>query len=76
LKNYWLANYLSVISMLLLRGVYCATMIFHFHFTHQYSREGVESEWAKNAPFLHVNYVSNTVWGIVFTLCFVRDAFL
>lgn len=40
LKLYWLANYISVLSMLLLTVVCWATMLFHFPFTLQYSREG------------------------------------
>lgn len=76
LKFYWLANYLSVLSMLLLTVVCWATMICHFPFTLQYSREGVEPERARSAPFMHVNYVITAVWGIVFTLGFALDAFL
>jgi len=76
LKLYWLANYISVLSMLLLTVVCWATMLFHFPFTLQYSREGVEPERAKSAPFMHVNYVITGVWGIVFTLGFALDAFL
>ncbi len=75
-KLYWLANYISVLSMLLLTLVCWATMLFHFPFTLQYSREGVEPERAKSAPFMHVNYVITGVWGIVFTLGFALDAFL
>ena len=76
LKLYWLANYISVLSMLLLTLVCWATMLFHFPFTLQYSREGVEPERVKSAPFMHVNYVITGVWGIVFTLGFALDAFL
>ena len=61
LKLYWLANYISVLSMLLLTVVCWATMIFHFPFTLQYSREGVEHERARRAPFMHVNYVITAV---------------
>ena len=76
LKQYWLANYISVLSMMLLMVVCWATMLFHFPFTLQYSREGVEPERAKSAPFMHVNYIITAVWGIVFTLGFAVDAFL
>ncbi len=76
LKLYWLANYISVLSMLLLTVVCWATILFHFPFTLQYSRIGVEPERAKSAPFMHVNYVITAVWGIVFTLGFALDAFL
>jgi hypothetical protein len=76
LKLYWLANYISVLSMALLMVVCWTTMLFHFPFTLQYSREGVEPERVKSAPFMHVNYVITAVWGIVFTLGFALDAFL
>jgi len=76
LKLYYLANYLSVLSMLTLTVVCWVTMLFRFPFTLQYSREGVEPERAKSAPFMHVNYVITGVWGIVFTLGFALDAFL
>jgi len=61
LKLYWLANYISVLSMLLLTVVCWATMIFHFPFTLQYSREGVEHERDRRAPFMYVNYVITAV---------------
>ena len=51
-------------------------MLFHFPFTLQYSREGVEPERAKSAPFMRVNYIITAVWGIAFTLGFAVDAFL
>jgi glucan phosphoethanolaminetransferase (alkaline phosphatase superfamily) len=76
LKQYWLANYISVLSMLVLTIVCWATMLFHFPFTLQYSREGVEPERAKSAPFMRVNYIITSVWGIAFTLGFAVDAFL
>lgn len=76
LKYYYLANYISVLSMLLLMVVCWATMLFHFPFTLQYSREGVEPERAKSAPFMRVNYIITAVWGIVFTLGFAVDFFL
>ncbi len=76
LKYYWLANYISVLSMLILTIVCWGTMLFHFPFTLQYSREGVEPERAKSAPFMHVNYIITAVWGIAFTLGFAIDAFL
>jgi glucan phosphoethanolaminetransferase (alkaline phosphatase superfamily) len=76
LKLYWLANYISVLSMLLLTLVCWATMLFRFPFTLQYSREGVEPERAKSAPFMRVNYIITAAWGIAFTLGFALDAFL
>jgi hypothetical protein len=76
LKNYWLANYISLLSMLVLMVVCWVTMLFHFPFTLQYSREGVEPERVKSAPFMRVNYIITTVWGIVFTLGFAIDFFL
>jgi glucan phosphoethanolaminetransferase (alkaline phosphatase superfamily) len=76
LQQYYLANYLAVLSMLILTVVCWATMLFHFPFTLQYSREGVEPERAQSAPFLHVNYIITAVWGIAFTLGFLVNAFL
>ncbi|MEN6442775.1 MAG: hypothetical protein ABFC71_03370 [Methanoregula sp.] len=76
LKQYHLANYISVLSMLMLTIVCWATMLFHFPFTLQYSREGVEPERAKSVPFMRVNYIITAVWGIAFTLSFAIDAFL
>jgi glucan phosphoethanolaminetransferase (alkaline phosphatase superfamily) len=68
LQQYYLANYISVFSMLILTAVCWATMLFRFPFTLQYSREGVEPERARSAPFLRVNYIITAVWGIAFTL--------
>ena len=76
LKQYHLANYISVLSMLILTVVCWATMLFRFPFTLQYSREGVEPERAKSAPFMRVNYIITAVWGIAFTLGLAVDAFL
>ncbi|WP_321507271.1 hypothetical protein [uncultured Methanoregula sp.] len=76
LKLYWLANYIAVLSMLTLMIVCWATILFRFPFTLQYSREGVEPERVKSAPFMHVNYIITAVWGIAFTLGFAVDAFL
>jgi hypothetical protein len=76
LKHYYLANYISVLSMLTLTLVCWATMLFRFPFTLQYSREGVEPERVKSAPFMRVNYIITAVWGIVFTLGLAVDAFL
>jgi len=76
LKLYYLANYLSVLSMLTLTVVCWVTMLFRFPFTLQYSREGVEPERAKSAPFMRVNYIITAAWGIVFTLGTLVDAFL
>ena len=76
LKHYWLANNISVLSMLILTIVCWATMLFHFPFTLQYSREGVEPERAKSASFMQANYIITAVWGIAFTLGFAVDAFL
>jgi hypothetical protein len=76
LKHYPLANYISVLSMLLLTVVCWATMLLHFPFTLQYSREGVEPERAASPPFMRVNYIITAVWGIAFTLGFAVDAFL
>jgi glucan phosphoethanolaminetransferase (alkaline phosphatase superfamily) len=76
LKQYHLANYISVLSMLTLTIVCWVTMLFHFPFTLQYSREGVEPERAKSAPFMRVNYIITAAWGLAFTLGFAVDAFL
>jgi len=76
LKQYHLANYISVLSMLILTVVCWATMLIRFPFTLQYSREGVEPERAKSAPFMRVNYIITAVWGIAFTLGLAVDAFL
>lgn len=76
LKQYHLANYISVLSMLILTVVCWATMLFRFPFTLQYSREGIEPERARSAPFMRVNYIITAVWGIAFTLGLAVDAFL
>jgi glucan phosphoethanolaminetransferase (alkaline phosphatase superfamily) len=76
LKHYWLASYISLLSMLLLTIVCWATIVFHFPFTLQYSREGVEPERAASAPFMRVNYIITAVWGVAFTLGFAVNAFL
>ena len=76
LQQYYLANYLAVLSMLILTLVCWATMLFHFPFTLQYSREGVEPERAQSAPFMRVNYIITAVWGIAFTLGLAVNAYL
>jgi len=76
LKMYPLASYISVLSMLILTVVCWATMLFHFPFTLQYSREGVDPERVKSAPFMRVNYIITAVWGVAFTLSTAIDAFL
>jgi glucan phosphoethanolaminetransferase (alkaline phosphatase superfamily) len=76
LHQYYLANYLSVLSMLILTVVCWATMLVRFPFTLQYSREGIDPERAKSAPFMRVNYIITAVWGIAFTLSTAIDAFL
>jgi len=76
LKQYYLANYLSVLSMLVLTLVCWGGMLFRFPFTLQYSREGVEPERAKSALFMRVNYIITAVWGIAFTLGFAIDAYI
>ncbi|MGB8220364.1 MAG: hypothetical protein WCE46_08290 [Methanoregula sp.] len=76
LKMYPLASYISVLSMLILTLVCWATMLFRFPFTLQYSREGVDPERVKSAPFMRVNYIITAVWGIAFTLSTAIDAFL
>ncbi len=76
LKQYYVANYISVLSMLLLTVVCWATMLFHFPFTLQYSREGVDPERARSAPFMRVNYIITGVWAIAFTLALIVDTFL
>jgi len=76
LKLYPLANYISVLSMLILTVVCWATMLFRFPFTLQYSREGVDPERVKSAPFMRVNYIITAVWGVAFTLSTAIDAFL
>ncbi|MGA2699004.1 MAG: hypothetical protein ABSE74_05105 [Methanoregula sp.] len=76
LKLYPLASYISVLSMLILTLVCWATMLFRFPFTLQYSREGVDPERVKSAPFMRVNYIITAVWGVAFTLGTAIDAFL
>jgi hypothetical protein len=76
LQQYYLANYIAALSMLILTLVCWATMLFHFPFTLQYSREGVEPERAKSAPFMQVNYIITGVWGIAFTLGLAVNAYL
>jgi len=76
LRQYYLANYLSVLSMLVLTIVCWATILFHFPFTLQYSREGVDPERVKSPSFMRVNYIITAVWAIAFTLGFAIDAFL
>ncbi|HVP96611.1 hypothetical protein [Methanoregula sp.] len=76
LKQYYLANYLSVLSMLVLTLVCWASIAFRFPFTLQYSREGVEPERAASALFLRVNYIITAVWAIAFTLGFAIDEFI
>ena len=76
LKQYYLANYIAVLSMLLLTIVCWATILFHFPFTLQYSREGVEPERVKSALFMRINYIITAVWAIAFTLGFAIDGFI
>ena len=76
LRQYYIANYISVCSMLILTGVCWATMLFRFPFTLQYSREGVEPERARSAPFMRVNYIITAVWGLAFTLSFLVNVVL
>ncbi|MFZ0004393.1 MAG: hypothetical protein WCC86_11290 [Methanoregula sp.] len=76
LRQYYIANYLAASSMLLLAIVCWATILFHFPFTLQYSREGVDPERAKSALFIRVNYIITAVWAFAFTLGFGVDAFL
>src|SRR5208337_5526285 len=63
LRQYYIANYLAASSMLLLAIVCWATILFHFPFTLQYSREGVDPERAKSALFIRVNYIITAVWA-------------
>ena len=76
LKYYYLANYIAVLSMLLLTIVCWATILCRFPFTLQYSREGVDPERVKSALFMRVNYIITAVWAIAFTLGFAIDAFI
>ena len=61
LQQYYLANYLSVLSMLILTVVCWATMLVRFPFTLQYSREGIDPERARSAPFMRVNYIITAI---------------
>jgi len=76
LGQYYLANYLAILSMLLLTIVCWATILFRFPFTLQYSREGVEPERAKSPQFMRVNYIITAVWALAFTMGFAIEAFL
>jgi MFS family permease len=76
LQHYYIANYISVLSMLVLTVVCWVTMLFHFPFTLQYSREGVDPERARSAPFMRVNYIITAVWAIAFTLGLAVDTYL
>jgi len=76
LQQYYLANYISVLSMLILTVVCWATILFRFPFTLQYSREGIDPERARSAPFMRVNYIITAVWGIAFTLGLAVNAIL
>jgi len=76
LQQYFIAKYLSVLSMLVLTVVCWASILFHFPFTLQYSREGVEPERVKSASFMRVNYIITAVWAMVFTLGMAVDAIL
>jgi glucan phosphoethanolaminetransferase (alkaline phosphatase superfamily) len=76
LGHYQLAYYLAALSMLILAIVCWATIVFHFPFTLQYSREGVEPERANSPSFIRVNYIITAVWALAFTLGFGVDAFL
>lgn len=76
LQQYYLANYLAILSMGTLTVVCWATILCRFPFTLQYSREGVEPERVKNALFLRINYIITAVWALAFTLGFAIDAFL
>ena len=76
LNQFYLANYLSVLSMLVLTLVCWGGILFRFPFTLQYSREGVEPERAKSALFIRANYVITAVWAVAFTLGFAIDEFI
>ena len=76
LGQYYLANYIAVISMLMLTLVSWGTIVFRFPFTLQYSREGVEPERVKSPAFMRVNYIITAVWALAFTLGFVINLFL
>jgi hypothetical protein len=76
LGQYYLANYLAVLSMLLLTLVSWGTIAFRFPFTLQYSREGVEPERVKSPAFMRVNYIITAVWALAFTVSFAINLFL
>ena len=76
LAQYYLAGYLAVLSMLLLTIVCWGTMLFHFPFTLQYSREGVEPERVKSPSFMRVNYIITAVWALAFTVSFAINLYL
>jgi len=76
LGQYYLANYIAVLSMLMLTLVSWGTILFRFPFTLQYSREGVEPERVKSPQFMRVNYIITAVWALAFTAGFVINLFL
>ena len=76
MNQYYIANYLGALSMLILALVCWATILFRFPFTLQYSREGVDPERAKSPLFLRINYIITAVWALAFTLGFAIDAYL
>jgi hypothetical protein len=76
LGQYYLANYIAVISMLLLTLVSWGTIAFRFPFTLQYSREGVEPERVKSPAFMRVNYIITAVWALAFTVSFAINLYL
>ncbi len=76
LHQYYLAKYLAALSMLVIAVVCWATILFHFPFTLQYSREGVDPERAKSPLFMRVNYIITAVWALAFTLGAAIDGFL
>ncbi len=76
LQQYYIAYYLTALSMLILAIVCWATILFRFPFTLQYSREGVEPERANSPSFMRVNYIITAVWALAFTLGFGVDAIL
>jgi hypothetical protein len=76
LGQYYLANYLAVLSMLLLTIVSWGTIALRFPFTLQYSREGVEPERVKSPAFMRVNYIITAVWALAFTVSFAINLYL
>ena len=76
LKQYYIANYLGILSMLILTIVCWATILFRFPFTLQYSREGVPPERVKSPLFMRINYIITAVWALAFTMGFAIDAYL